>query len=120
MSTKKRIKVLMAAAEVAPLAKVGGLGDVVGSLPPALKKLGVDIRLIMPLYGHIEKKKYGLKKIYSDLEVPSGMMMLNVNIWQANCQKHKCLFTLLTVRNILNIKTFTHQVIIQNGFYFFP
>lgn len=83
--TKKgsKIKVLMAAAEVMPFAKVGGLGDVVGSLPAALKKLGVDARIIMPLYGSIDKKKFNLKKIYSDLEVPSGRVMLKVNIWQA-------------------------------------
>lgn len=79
---KKKIKVLMAAVECFPFAKVGGLADVVGSLPPALKKAGVDIRLILPLYGFIGKSKYSLKKIYSDLEVPSGRVMLKVNIWQ--------------------------------------
>lgn len=79
----KKIKVLLAGAELAPLAKVGGLGDVMGSLPPALKKIGVDARVIMPLYGSIDKKKHGLKKIYSDLEVPSGLLMLKVNLWQA-------------------------------------
>ncbi|MCD4762170.1 glycogen synthase [bacterium] len=78
----KKIKVLMAAAEAAPFAKAGGLADVVGSLPPALAKLGVDIRLILPLYGHINREKYKLKKIYADLEVPSGMAMMKINLWQ--------------------------------------
>ena len=73
----------MLSAEVAPFSKVGGLGDVVGSLPIALKKEGVDIRIITPLYGFIDRKKYKLKKIYSDLEVPSGMLMLKVNIYEA-------------------------------------
>ena len=72
----------MLAAEVAPFAKVGGLGDVTGSLPPALKKLKVDVRLVMPLYGLINRAKYGLKKIYSGLEVPSGRLLLKINIWQ--------------------------------------
>ncbi|MCK5061246.1 glycogen synthase [Candidatus Parcubacteria bacterium] len=78
----KKIKVLMAAAECAPYAKVGGLGDVVGSLPPAIKKLGVDIRLVLPLYGSISKQKYGLKKIYSELEVPSGRVLIKINIYK--------------------------------------
>lgn len=82
MSTKKKIKVLMVAAEVAPIAKVGGLADVVGSLPPAILKLGVDVRLIIPLYASIDKKKYKLKKIYSDLEIPSGRVLIKTNIWE--------------------------------------
>ena len=80
--TIKQIKVLMAAAECAPYAKVGGLGDVVGSLPPAIKKLGVDIRLVLPLYGSISRRKYGLKKIYRELEVPSGRALLKIDIYE--------------------------------------
>ena len=73
----------MAAAECTPIVKVGGLGDVVGSLPLALHKLGIDVRVIMPLYGSIDRKKYGLKKIYSELEVPSGLLLVKVDIYEA-------------------------------------
>jgi len=48
--------VLMATAEFSPFVKAGGLGDVVGALPYALRKEGVDARVIMPLYSFIPSK----------------------------------------------------------------
>ena len=48
--------VLIVAAEAAPLAKTGGLADVVGALPKYLKKLGVDARIIMPFHRVIKDR----------------------------------------------------------------
>ncbi len=47
------LNVLFAASEVAPFIKTGGLADVAGSLPLALQQAGVNIRVILPLYGAI-------------------------------------------------------------------
>ena len=55
------MKVCFIAAEAAPFVKVGGLGDVIGSLPKALRVLGVDARVILPLYSSIDRERFGLK-----------------------------------------------------------
>ena len=49
-------KVLLAAAECMPLVKTGGLADVVGTLPKALGKIGVDARVILPYHRAIKDK----------------------------------------------------------------
>lgn len=65
-----KIKVLIVAAELNPLAKVGGLADVIGALPKALAKLGIDVRIVIPKYGIINEQKYPLKKVVGDIAVP--------------------------------------------------
>jgi starch synthase len=47
---------LYVAAEAVPFAKTGGLADVAGSLPKALKEDGVDVRVIMPKFGKIPEE----------------------------------------------------------------
>jgi starch synthase len=49
-------KILYAGAEVMPFAATGGLGDVLGSLPAAVKRKNpdCDVRVVMPLYGQIK------------------------------------------------------------------
>ncbi|HHU91063.1 MAG TPA: glycogen synthase GlgA [Clostridiaceae bacterium] len=52
----EKIKVWLASSEVEPFIKTGGLADVAGSLPKALKALDVDIRVVLPKYGKIDTK----------------------------------------------------------------
>jgi starch synthase len=57
------LRVLFLAAEADPFFKVGGLGDVAGSLPPVLHEMGVDIRLVLPLHGGIRLREYALREV---------------------------------------------------------
>ncbi len=66
------LKVLFVSHEVAPFAKVGGLADVAGSLPLALKERGHDIRIAMPAYQMIlDDPKYPTRQI-AKFEVTVG------------------------------------------------
>ncbi len=59
------MNVLFASAEAVPFAKTGGLADVVGSLPQALRQSGIDARVIMPFYGFLDYERYGLSHLFS-------------------------------------------------------
>jgi starch synthase len=48
--SSRPLRVLFVASEVAPFRKTGGLADVAGALPGALKRRGIDVRVVMPLY----------------------------------------------------------------------
>jgi starch synthase len=64
------LKVLFVSSECAPFAKTGGLADVAGALPKALRAIGIDVRVVMPLYAGMP---------WNDLEVLDGFM--TVPMW---------------------------------------
>ncbi|HEY3275187.1 MAG TPA: glycogen synthase GlgA [Syntrophorhabdaceae bacterium] len=55
------MKVLIASPEIFPFVKTGGLADVTGALPKALKKLGADVRVILPKHKGIDEQKFPME-----------------------------------------------------------
>ncbi len=69
---ERRLRIAMIASECVPFAKTGGLADVVGALPKALKALGHDVLVVMPKYGSIDAAKYGLRPFFGQMCVWMG------------------------------------------------
>jgi starch synthase len=61
MNKPSQLKILFIASECMPFAKRGGLADVVCALPRALRQLGHDVRVIMPLYASIDRARHGIE-----------------------------------------------------------
>lgn len=68
--------ILFVTPEMAPIAKEGGLADVAGALPHALRQRGHDVRVVMPLYGSIDRNRFGLRPCHA----PMG-------VWMGDCQE---------------------------------
>jgi starch synthase len=65
------MKVLSAASEAYPFIKTGGLADVVGALPPALARNGIETRILLPGYRQVMAKLAKPKKLKA-FAGPSG------------------------------------------------
>lgn len=66
------MKILYAASEAVPFIKTGGLADVAGSLPNAIKKKGQDVRVVLPYYSAINEEYKKDIKYLMDFEVDLG------------------------------------------------
>lgn len=75
------MRILMIAAEATPLAKVGGLADVVGSLPRALSSLGHEVRVVIPAYGSIDWLHYA-PELVAAFPVHTTAGDQSAEIWQ--------------------------------------
>jgi len=74
------LKVLFVSSEAVPFAKTGGLADVSGALPKALKEIGVDVRLVLPFYRMAREQKFKYQLLSEDLEVTLGNQSLKGNV----------------------------------------
>jgi len=63
------MKILFVTSEATPFAKTGGLADVAGSLPRALRQLGHDVRVILPCHRSAERSGVSLRKGRKSVEV---------------------------------------------------
>ena len=68
----KKLKILIVSSEMVPFIKAGGLGDVAGTLPLYLKKLGHDVRVVIPKYSSINLDSYEVKAAVSPMGVWMG------------------------------------------------
>ena len=69
-SVRRKLRILFASAEAVPFCKTGGLGDVAGSLPRALKHAGAKVAVILPKYGSIPGEYQEQMKHVADFYVP--------------------------------------------------
>ena len=68
--TDSPLRILLMAAEMVPFAKTGGLADVTGALPKALKVQGHDVRVAMPRYGRIDRERFQVEEVLAPFPVP--------------------------------------------------
>jgi len=66
------MKVVYLSSEVVPFAKTGGLADIAGAIPKSMQELGIEIVVLMPLYGIIKESQYPLTKTNIQFEVKIG------------------------------------------------
>jgi starch synthase len=74
-------RVLMIASEAAPFAKTGGLADVLGALPAALRNFGDETAVVIPRYGSISVAN--ARRVYDHLPVHLGAATYATSIFQA-------------------------------------
>jgi starch synthase len=81
--TDSSLKILLMAAEMVPFAKTGGLADVAGALPKAIKAYGHDIRVAMPRYGRIDRDRFQISDALGPYPVPMDDRAEEATLMQA-------------------------------------
>jgi len=76
------MKILFVSSEVIPFAKTGGLADVAGALPKAIKEVGHDIRIYMPRYKRIDPEKWKLNPVVQHIKLEMGGAVEEVDVYE--------------------------------------
>jgi len=83
----RSLRVLHVTSEMTPFVKAGGLGDVLGALPKALRRDGVDARALIPAIPGVmeraEAEGFTLKKLPGTLNVALDWRVYSANVWRA-------------------------------------
>ena len=82
MQVNRPLRILVLAAECTPFVKTGGLADVIGALPKAIKAMGHDVRVCIPRYGRIDPVKFDLTEVVAPYPVPLDGQTERASIWQ--------------------------------------
>ena len=83
----------MVASEFAPVAKAGGLGEVVSGLSRELAIRGNAVEIILPKYASLRYSDvWGLEPSYRDLWVPWYGGAIRCTVWFGHARGHKCFF----------------------------
>jgi len=82
------IKVLVAGSEMNPIAKVGGLADVIGALPKALPRKQVDCSIALPYYRDINLKELAIDRQSTDITVIFEEREYIVKIYSAKLRNY--------------------------------
>jgi len=76
------MRILVAASECVPLAKTGGLADVVGAVPAAIAAQGHDTAVVMPLYRQVRDSGVPIAPTGKQLLVPVGAGTVVATVWE--------------------------------------
>ncbi len=87
------MNIIMITPECAPIAKVGGLGDVVQGLSRELETRGNSVEIILPKYDCMRYDRiWGLEKTYEDLWVPFHDQHVHCDVYFGSADGLKCFF----------------------------
>ena len=85
-------RVCFAASEMYPFSKSGGLGDVMGALPPALARMGVPTTVFTPYYGNLRTAKFDLNLVIRNCLVGYPWEPITVNVFETDYRGVKVYF----------------------------